>query len=332
MRARCRTGIRATPEFLVSCEQACRQVGAADGADRRPTVERAPRSAPARPSCHARRNAPPRPRQTLHDGPVVRPRCRRRPRQCRRSFPSRQRTLFIVHLAASAAALPSSRFHCAGDMPCGSPRYTRLALGSAGRRPIPEFRASAIASSSFRPGGRIVSTRRRPSRRLPLQVTPVERIPALVVGDPASSSPMRSATTSTASHGVSFAGARRRGARWRALADISIANAVIEAQIARRAELLREERERSDDFIGKMRDRSLRCLTALDKRVPQLGATSTSRRSRSPWPAAIRDWRYPSDDWRSAAPGLATWFDRVSPRLSLRATAPAETCKQPRAR
>ena len=157
------------------------------------------------------------------------------------------------------------------------------------------------------------------------QVTPVERIPALVVGDLCLVESHAICDYINGELGGYRLLARAGAARWRALADISIANAVIEAQIARRAELLREERERSDDFIGKMCDRSLRCLAALDKRVPQLGADFDLAQITIAVACGYQDWRYPSDDWRSAAPGLAAWFDQVSPRPSLRATAPAET-------
>lgn len=157
------------------------------------------------------------------------------------------------------------------------------------------------------------------------QATPVERIPALVVGD----------LYLVESHAIcdyingELGGyrllAREGAARWRALADISVANAVIEAQIARRAELLRDERERSDDFIGKMRDRSLRCLADLDKRAPSFGADFNLAQITIAVACGYQDWRYPSDDWRSEASELAAWFDRVSPRPSLVATKPAET-------
>ncbi|MFO1162192.1 MAG: glutathione S-transferase N-terminal domain-containing protein [Reyranellaceae bacterium] len=155
--------------------------------------------------------------------------------------------------------------------------------------------------------------------------TPVERIPALVADD----------LHLVESHAIcdyingELGGyrllAREGAARWQALADISVANAVIEAQIARRAELLREEGERSDDFIGKMRDRSLRCLAALEERVPRFAPEFDLAQITVAVACGYQDWRYPSDDWRGPAPRLAAWFDRVSPRPSLVATKPAET-------
>ncbi len=157
------------------------------------------------------------------------------------------------------------------------------------------------------------------------QATPVERIPALVVGD----------LHLVESHAIcdyingALGGyrllARDGAARWRALADISVANAVIEAQVARRAELLRDERERSDDFIAKMRDRSLRCLASLDTRAPDFGEEFDLAQITIAVACGYQDWRYPSDAWRGDAPALAAWFDRVSSRPSLAATKPAET-------
>lgn len=157
------------------------------------------------------------------------------------------------------------------------------------------------------------------------QDTPVERIPALVAGDLHLAESHAICDYINGELGSYRLLAREGAARWRALADISVANAVIEAQIARRAELLRDERQRSDDFIGKMRDRSLRCLAALEKQVPAFGATFDLAQITIAVACGYQDWRYPSDDWRSTAPNLAAWLDGVSPRPSLRATEPAET-------
>jgi glutathione S-transferase len=158
-----------------------------------------------------------------------------------------------------------------------------------------------------------------------LDATPVVRIPALVTPD----------LTLTDSHSIcdyvngelgGFRLLAREGvARWRALADIAVACGIIEAQVARRAELLRSERERSDDFIGKMRDRQLRCFAALEKRVPDFGAAFDLAQITTAVACGYDDWRYAADGWRRVAPKLATWFDVVSQRPSMRATQPAET-------
>lgn len=158
-----------------------------------------------------------------------------------------------------------------------------------------------------------------------LDATPVVRIPALVTPD----------FSLTDSHSIcdyingelgGFRLLARDGvARWRALADIAIAGAIIEAQVARRAELLRSGSERSDDFIGKMRDRQLRCFGALEQRVPDVGAAFDLAQITIAVACSYNDWRYGADGWRSAAPRLAAWFDVVAQRPSLRSTEPAET-------
>jgi len=154
--------------------------------------------------------------------------------------------------------------------------------------------------------------------------TPVARIPALITAD----------FTLTDSHSIcdylngEFGNyrllAREGAARWRALATIAVANAIIEAQVARRAELLRTGNDRSDDFIAKMRDRQLRCFEALEKQVPASGTEFDLAQITIAVACGYDDWRYGSD-WRGVAPKLAAWFDAVSQRPSLQATRPAET-------
>lgn len=154
--------------------------------------------------------------------------------------------------------------------------------------------------------------------------TPVMRIPALV----------SDAVTLTDSHAIcdylnaEFGGYRllaREGAeRWRALAIIAIASGVLEAQIMRRAELLRSDKERSNDFVAKMRDRQLRCYAALEKKLPEFGAAFDLAQITTAVACGYDEWRY-GPDWRGAAPKLASWYDSVDRRASMQATQPAET-------
>lgn len=157
------------------------------------------------------------------------------------------------------------------------------------------------------------------------QATPVMRIPALVTDD----------VTLTDSHAIcdylngELGGyrllAREGAARWKALAAMSIANGIIEAQVARRAELLRTGADRSDDFIAKMRDRQMRCYAALEEQhLPAFGSTFDLAQITTAVACGYDDWRY-GPDWRAAAPKLATWYDSVAQRSSVAATAPAET-------
>ncbi len=80
---------------------------------------------------------------------------------------------------------------------------------------------------------------------------------------------------------------RRLSACWRAKAPragrlwpiIAIASGNLEAQIMRRAELLRSAQERSNDFIAKMRDRQLSLLS-----LPSRRSSVHLRRNPSIWP------------------------------------------------
>lgn len=154
--------------------------------------------------------------------------------------------------------------------------------------------------------------------------TPVMRIPALVTDT----------VTLTDSHAIcdylnaefgNFRLLAREGkARWQALATMALANAVLEAQIMRRAETLRSDKERSDDFIAKMRDRTFRCFAALEKHLPIFGATFDLAQITTAVACSYDDWRY-GRDWRSTAPKLAAWYDSVAARPSMKATEPAET-------
>ena len=154
--------------------------------------------------------------------------------------------------------------------------------------------------------------------------TPVLRIPALVTRDVTLTDSHAICDYLNAEFGDFRLLAREGAARWRALADMSIACGIIEAHISRRAELLRSEHERSNDFIGKMRDRELRCFAALEKRVSHFGAAFDLAQITTAVACGYESWRY-GDEWRGVAPKLAAWFDGVARRPSMKATEPAET-------
>jgi glutathione S-transferase len=154
--------------------------------------------------------------------------------------------------------------------------------------------------------------------------TPVMRIPAMVTDD----------VTLTDSHAIcdylnaEFGNyrllAREGAARWQALSTMALANGVLEAQIMRRAETLRSDQERSNDFIAKMRDRTFRCFAALENHLPTFGSTFDLAQITTAVACGYDDWRY-GPDWRDAAPTLAAWYDGIAERPSMKATEPAET-------
>lgn len=114
-------------------------------------------------------------------------------------------------------------------------------------------------------------------------------------------------------------------ARWRMLSVISITNGLIEAQISRRAELLRNAPERSNDFIDKLRQREHRCFAALEPAAAEFGAAADLAQIAVATACGYADFRYSKDDWRGASPKLACWFADFSERPSMRATMPVET-------
>jgi glutathione S-transferase len=154
--------------------------------------------------------------------------------------------------------------------------------------------------------------------------TPVARIPALVTADFTLADSHSICDYLNGEFGAFRLLARDGAARWYALATMSVAGGIIEAQISRRAELLRSEHERSNDFIGKMRERQLRCFEALEKQVAAFGAEFDLAQITTAVACGYEDWRY-GTDWRAGAPKLATWFDAASQRPSMRTTLPAET-------
>ncbi len=159
-----------------------------------------------------------------------------------------------------------------------------------------------------------------------LDATPVGRIPALVTDDG-----LRLADSGAICDylNTELGGCRLMPAkgieRWRMQSVISIANGLVEAQISRRAELLRDARERSADFIEKMRQREQRCFAALEPAVDGFGADVDLAQIAVATACDYADFRYPAEDWRRAAPGLARWFAQFSERPSMRSTKPVET-------
>jgi glutathione S-transferase len=89
-------------------------------------------------------------------------------------------------------------------------------------------------------------------------------------------------------------------------------------------ELLRDERERSSDFVQKMRDRAFRCFSALENRAGDFGAAFDLAQITIAVACEYEDWRY-GGEWRSVAPKLAAWSDILAKRPSMQATRPAET-------
>lgn len=158
-----------------------------------------------------------------------------------------------------------------------------------------------------------------------IAATPVARIPALVTDD---------GLQLTDSHAIcdyfnaELGGYRLLPAkgreRWELMSIISITSGLLEAQIARRAELLRKPPERSEDFIRKMHDREHRCYRAIE---PLLGAFRQDvdlAQITLACACSYHDFRF-KEDWRGPNPRMARWFERFIQRPSMQVTMPSET-------
>jgi glutathione S-transferase len=159
-----------------------------------------------------------------------------------------------------------------------------------------------------------------------IAATPVARIPALVTDDGLRLTDSGAICDYLNAEFGNYRLMPREGElRWRMLSVISIANGLIEAQIYRRAELLRQESERSVDFIEKMKQREHRCYRALDPLIGQFKSDFDLAQLSVAVGCSYADFRFTEDDWRQESPNLARWFEEFIKRPSMQSTMPAET-------
>ena len=133
--------------------------------------------------------------------------------------------------------------------------------------------------------------------------------------------------------------ARRRGAgatvipdddgQWAMWSLYAVADGLLEAQVAMRAEMLRPEAIRSTGFLDKQRDRIGRCFDYLEQRAGELAAAHEGPPNLAQITAAIacgyQDWREWLSDFRPGRPKLAAWYESFSRRSAMRATEPKDT-------
>lgn len=115
-------------------------------------------------------------------------------------------------------------------------------------------------------------------------------------------------------------------AHWEMLRLLAIADGALEAMILRRAETLRHPPERSNDFIGKQRDRIARCFDQIEQAVPAFETSPVNLMHIAAGIAcSYMDFRYADDGWRNGRPQLARWSESFAQRPSMMKTAPGET-------
>lgn len=116
-----------------------------------------------------------------------------------------------------------------------------------------------------------------------------------------------------------------RVARQRMWAAYAIADGVLEAQVAMRAELLRPASVRSESYLDKQRLRIWRCLDALERDVADLQGPINLAQITAGVALGYQDWREWLEDFRPGRPQLAHWYAEFAKRPSLEATQPRET-------
>jgi glutathione S-transferase len=119
---------------------------------------------------------------------------------------------------------------------------------------------------------------------------------------------------------------------WPMWALYAIADGLLEAQVAMRAEYLRPANLRSEGFLDKQRDRTVRCFDAIENYADDLEFGENTDAD-TPNLAQItvgiacgyQDWRDWLDDFRPGRNRLAAWYELMSTRPSMQITVPRET-------
>lgn len=114
-------------------------------------------------------------------------------------------------------------------------------------------------------------------------------------------------------------------ARWRMWSLYAVADGLLEAQIAMRAEMLRPSATRSESFLEKQRTRIRRCLASLEADVAHLQGPIDLAQITTGIALGYQDWREWLFDFRPGHPRLTAWYEAFAKRPSMRATEPKET-------
>ncbi|MCB1743148.1 MAG: glutathione S-transferase N-terminal domain-containing protein [Gammaproteobacteria bacterium] len=157
------------------------------------------------------------------------------------------------------------------------------------------------------------------------EANPVARIPTLITDEGV---PLVESTTicvylNARANGRSVIPSGNR--QWSMWSLYGIADGILEAQIAMRAELLRPAQSRSQDFLVKQSDRLQRCFDVLEQRVDELEGDLDLAQITVAVACGYQDWREWLDDFRPNRPRLTAWYRDIVERDSLRQTAPSET-------
>jgi len=157
------------------------------------------------------------------------------------------------------------------------------------------------------------------------EANPVARIPTLITDDGAELGD----STLICLHLDEVAGGSRLipkgAARWRMWSLYAVADGLIEAQVAMRAEMLRPEAMRSAGFLAKQRDRIARCFDRLEADAAELDGPLDLAQITAGVACGYQEWREWLGDFRPNRPKLSAWYETFAARPAMRATEPQET-------
>ena len=116
-------------------------------------------------------------------------------------------------------------------------------------------------------------------------------------------------------------------ARWEVLRRQALADGILDALVLRRYEGMRPAELRSASWVASQTRKVERGLDALEKEaeakiLADPSGPLTIGEIAVACALGYMDFRFPDDDWRHNRPALASWFDDVSQRPSIRSTAP----------
>jgi glutathione S-transferase len=110
-------------------------------------------------------------------------------------------------------------------------------------------------------------------------------------------------------------------ARWRALTLEALADGLCDAAVWRRGELTRLDGDGHPDALAKQARLVERAVDALEAQAETFSGFAIGEIAAA-CALAYLDFRFAAEPWRPSRPRLAAWFEMISARHSLSATAP----------
>ena len=118
-------------------------------------------------------------------------------------------------------------------------------------------------------------------------------------------------------------------AAWRMWSLYAVADGLLEAQVAMRAERLRPTANQSEGFLSKQRDRIRRCFDRIEESAGELACAPDALPNLAMITVGVacgyQDWREWLFDFREGRPRLAAWAAGFAERPSMASTRPSET-------